>query len=131
MHEMSLVRSLLQLVDQVLAENHAATAKVIEIEIGPLSGVEPDLVRGAFEQLAIHSRWHETELVIAESCLVVECLECQSETELTDFVFRCDQCNSGKVQVIQGDQFRCLSVTIEEIDPALTEATTNRERSSA
>ena len=114
MHEMSLVRSLLRHIDQVLTENRAATAKVVEIGIGPLSGVEPELVRSAFEQLTEPSNLKQTQLVITESFLVVECLECQSKSKLNDFVFRCEQCDSGRVQVVEGDEIRLFSVTDEE-----------------
>ena len=52
MHEHSLVRSLLDQVEQLRRENGAVSVDVVTVEIGPLSGVEPDLIHSAFEQLA-------------------------------------------------------------------------------
>ncbi len=131
MHEFSLVKSLLQHVDRVLVENHSAIANVIEVEIGPLSGAEPELVRSAFEQLAINSEWRDTKLIVRESALVVQCLQCQSDTRLNDFVFRCSHCDSGAVRVIEGDEFRLLSVTIEEAETQPTENAFNQECAGA
>lgn len=114
MHELSLVRSLLRHVDHVLVENRVENATTVEIGIGPLSGVEPELVRSAFERLTEPSNLKQTRLVITESLLVVKCLQCRSRSTLKNFVFRCDQCGSGRVQVVEGDEFRLLSVTVPE-----------------
>ena len=52
MHEVSLVRSLLEQVDRVVTSQGGRAAVEVCVEIGPLSGVEPLLVKEAFTQLA-------------------------------------------------------------------------------
>ena len=47
MHEESLVRSLLEQVRRLVREHAAETVERIEVEVGPLSGVELDLLRSA------------------------------------------------------------------------------------
>ncbi len=116
MHEISLVRSLVRQVDQI-ATDHDANADAVQditIEIGPLSGVEPELVRMAYDQLCYQERRPPATLTIELSSLQVRCLDCESDTELQDFMFRCGQCHSGRVRVISGDEFRLLSITFEE-----------------
>lgn len=127
MHETSLVNSLLRQVDRVLVQNQAAVAKVIEIEMGPLCGAEPELIRSAFDRFAIDSRWSKTKLIIRQSHLVVECLQCQAASQLDKFVFRCKQCGSGNVKVIAGDQLRLLFVTIAEPEMQSTSLSSNQE----
>ena len=114
MHEMSLVNSLLKQVESIVAENAAQTATQIAVEIGPLAGVEIELVRSAFEQRVLGTVYERTRLVIDEVSLVIRCLSCQTETALDRFVFRCGNCRSGHVQVIGGDEFRLCSINIVE-----------------
>ena len=114
MHEFSLVRSLLEQVDGIVVSNHGRAAVEVHVEIGPLSGVEPLLVKSAFQQLAAGSRHHEATLVIDEVPLTARCQSCHTEFELPDFHFVCPACGSRDTTVIRGDEFRLLSVTIDE-----------------
>ncbi len=66
MHERSLVRSLLKQVQQLCTEHAASEVAEIEVEIGPLSGVEPLLVREAFDMLSKDSVGGAAQLMIRE-----------------------------------------------------------------
>ena len=122
MHEFSLVRSLLEQVDEIVISNHGRSAKEIHVEIGPLSGVEPLLVKEAFEQLS-GSRSRETSirvltnsattLVIDEVPLTARCQDCCTEFELSNFRFICPNCGGRETRILRGDAFRLMSVTIE------------------
>lgn len=114
MHEVSLVRSLLEQVDEIVVSNHGRSATVIHVEIGPLSGVEPLLVQAAFMQLTANSPHRDTALVIDEVPLSARCHDCGTEFELSDFQFICPRCQSRDTTVIRGDAFRLMSVTIDE-----------------
>ena len=114
MHEVSVVRTLLAQVGQIVDQHNATKATGIELEIGPLSGVEVELVRIAFADLVEGTRFAGATLSIQQVPLAIECLECGCESNLPKFVFRCVQCDSGRVQVIRGDELRLLSVTVED-----------------
>lgn len=114
MHEMSLVRSLLSQVQSIVTENQAESVEEVLVEIGPLSGVEIELVKSAFTQLVSKEGKFFGKLTIHQVPLVVRCLDCDRESELRDFVFRCYACKSGRVQVVRGDEFRLVSVTLNE-----------------
>ncbi len=113
MHEASLVRSLLTQVEQLRAVHGGGTVTQIEVEIGPLSGVEALLVRDAFSWLAAESNLHNAELVIHETELQAVCNECGNAFTLPSFRFECPHCESRHVRVTHGDQFRLLNVTME------------------
>ena len=55
MHEESLIRSLLRQVDQLKQIHQGLEVEEIEVEVGPLSGVEPLLLKDAFERLKSES----------------------------------------------------------------------------
>ncbi|MEO9934493.1 hydrogenase maturation nickel metallochaperone HypA [Rhodopirellula bahusiensis] len=116
-------------VDQIAAENDEADVAEVTVEVGPLSGVEVDLVKIAFEEQCgvvdlakdpegegslVRSTTASTRLEILEVPLTVRCTHCYAESDLSSFIFRCESCGSGEVQVISGDEFRLISLTLAE-----------------
>ncbi len=116
MHEASLVRTLLDKVAALLAEHQGDSVEEVLVELGPLSGVEPLLVQSAFEQLAAGHGLAGTKLIINEIPLEAKCRQCDVLFEIERFKFRCSACGSSDVQVMRGDEFRLLSITIRQPD---------------
>ncbi len=114
MHEASLVRTLLHKVSDLLTEHQGDCVETITVELGPLSGVEPLLVQSAFEQLAPQSPVAGAQLVINEVALGAKCRQCHVDFEVQRFKFLCPTCGSNDVQVVRGDEFRLLSITIKQ-----------------
>ncbi len=108
MHEFSLVRSLLEQVDRIVVEQGGHAAVEVRVEIGPLSGVEPLLVKEAFTQLA-----GKTTLIVDEVSLAARCDSCHVEFELDAFHFVCPHCGNRETRVVRGDAFRLMSVTVD------------------
>ncbi|MCG8652761.1 MAG: hydrogenase maturation nickel metallochaperone HypA [Pirellulales bacterium] len=119
MHEVSLVRTLLQQVCQIASQNRGLVSS-IEIEIGAISGVEPELVELAFEQLKQEFLPSNPDLIIRKQPIVVICQQCRKRSALAGFAFRCAHCDEEDVRIVQGEQFRLLTITLEQ-DSALPE----------
>lgn len=113
MHEVSLMRELLTQVKMAMQQNKMERASTIQIEIGPLAGVEPLLVSQAFSVLIPKTVFESTRLVVHQPALMAVCQECLRDFEVVDFKFSCPTCSSSKVQVTSGDQLRLLSITAE------------------
>ena len=113
MHEVSLVRSLIRQVETLLADEGGGAVTEIHVSIGPLSGVEPLLVRSAFDQLAATSQVAGAKLTIDCKQLEAICRACGTSFVVESFRFRCTACQSSSVRVTGGDEFRLLSVSIE------------------
>lgn len=113
MHEVSLVRSLLRQVAQIAAENGGGRVACVSVSIGAISGVEPQLVRDAFAQLSDQTCQPAAELLIDVVPATIVCCDCNHETALTRFIFRCANCQSGRVRLIRGDDFRLLTLTLD------------------
>ncbi len=114
MHEESLIRSLLRQVDELMQTHQALAVEEIEVEVGPLSGVEPFLLKDAFERLKTESSSSTGSLSIVEVGLDVLCRDCQCESKLKNFHFVCHECGSTSVQILCGDEFRLLSVRLRQ-----------------
>ena len=113
MHEESLMRSLLRQVDELAQQHHAIAVEEIEVEVGPLSGVEPLLLQDAFERLKGDFQWPLAELTVQQVGLDVLCKSCQSESQLQNFHFMCRECGSTSLQILRGDAFRLLNVRMQ------------------
>jgi hydrogenase nickel incorporation protein HypA/HybF len=117
MHEASLVQSLLAQSARILEEHGGRSVESIRVEIGPLSGVEPLLVRSAFERMCDSTPCRGAFLTIEEVPLSARCQRCCLEFEIEAFRFVCPSCKSTLIQVTRGDEFRLLDVTIHEAEP--------------
>lgn len=116
MHEYSLVQSLLNQVEQLRSDHNGVLVEVVTVEIGPLSGVEPQLITSAFEQLAPQQFSMMPRLEIRLVDLSIRCRACDVESSLTDISFKCPKCSSSRVKIISGDQFRLIDVRLQVHD---------------
>ena len=112
MHETSLVRSLLTQVEQIMIQHEATSVDSVTVEIGPLSGVEGDLVQAAFLQLS-PTVPGMPQLVIREIGLQILCRDCEVESAVAGLTLQCPICRSPRVQILRGDEFRLIDVSIQ------------------
>lgn len=113
MHEKSLVRSLLKQVDQLRIENKALSVGLVTVELGPLSGVEPQLIHTAFEELVTEYFDDQPTLKIRLVPLQIRCRSCHHESAVEGITLECPKCASTKIQIIRGDEFRLLDVSMQ------------------
>jgi hydrogenase nickel incorporation protein HypA/HybF len=71
MHEFSIVDSLLQLADEHAKKNNAKKVTKLEVKIGVLSGVEPDLLKTAFETFKEGTICENVEFVMKIQPIVI------------------------------------------------------------
>jgi hydrogenase nickel incorporation protein HypA/HybF len=114
MHERSLVQSLLRQVERVRTEHHGDAVDEVAVEVGPLSGVEPLLLREAFTALAPGTRAAGARLIVQEVPLVARCQGCGESNNIRNFTFRCPACGGEELAVTQGDALRLLHVTLRQ-----------------
>lgn len=117
MHEQSLIRALLRQVDQLMYQHRATAVETVTVEVGPLSGVEVLLLQSAWRQLVTGGIFESTELDIQETRLLLKCLMCGCESSFETLCFKCHHCGSTQVQILQGDSFRLLDVTLKVPEP--------------
>jgi len=118
MHEASLMRTLIRQV-AAIAEQHAA-ARVVEVSVsvGEFSGVEPELLRIAFQRQIEGTPLGGAELGLARVPLEGVCEQCHREFAIEGFCFVCPHCESSRVTVVRGEEMVLESVVFEDIAPA-------------
>jgi len=113
MHEYSIVDSLLQLAEREAQNRKAVKILKIELKIGELSGVEPQLLKTAFDLFREETLAAEAELVIKIQPVVVKCQECGFRGELGDRVYRCPECGGGRLEIVDGEEMFLTSLELE------------------
>ena len=104
MHELSVCLALLEEVQRVAAENDASEVTRIVVTIGPLSGVEPDLLRNAYPLAVTGTIAENAELEIEPADIVVRCSECGAESAATPNRLLCGECGDYKTNLVSGDE---------------------------
>lgn len=114
MHERSLVKALIAQVASLAGAQQASRAIEVRVRIGPLSGVEPLLLSGAFADLATAALFNGARLAVIEVPLRAHCRVCNADFNVDNFHFRCEVCNSPDTETIDGD-----AVILESVEFAL------------
>ena len=105
--------SLMQQVEGIARERRAEKVTSITLSIGPLSGVEPDLLRHAYPLAAAGTVAEEAELIMDTTAIVVRCSQCDSETTVTPNKLLCGSCGDFRTQVISGDELVLMRVELD------------------
>ena len=113
MHELSVCLSLMQQIDSIVRERNASRVTRITLDIGPLSGVEPELLRNAYPLAAAGTPAEAAELVMQTADVVVRCSQCDSETTVAPNKLLCGSCGDFRTSLVSGDELTLLRVELE------------------
>lgn len=116
MHELTICQAL---IDQLslIAEKHVGKQIVeVNLKIGPLSGVVPNLLIDAFSIASQGSCAKQAKLNISKSDIVVRCKRCQSKSRVNMNKLVCHQCGDWQTELISGDEMLLERVELEEVE---------------
>ena len=113
MHELSVCLSILDQVRSIAAEHTAERVERIELRIGPLSGVEAELLRTAWPMASAGTIAVDANLQIDETQIVVRCDKCSAETPAVANRLVCGECGDFHTKVISGDEMILQRVELE------------------
>lgn len=113
MHELSVCMSLLEQVTAIARDRAAVKVTRIELDVGPLSGVEADLLRSAYPIAAAGTIAENAELLIHEADIVVRCNQCQAETGARPNRLVCGACGDFRTSIVSGDEMILRRLELE------------------
>jgi len=116
MHELSVCLSLIEEVKRVARENGAGSVTRIIVKVGPLSGVEPDLLQNAYPLAAAGTVAENAELEIEVAGIVVSCSQCGKESDATANRLLCAHCGDYRTNLVSGDEMVLQSLELDDID---------------
>ena len=115
MHEMSICQALMDQVERIASEQGASRVDKIVLSIGPLSGVEPELLSRAYEVSRAGTVAESAELEIETGPIVVECRSCGASGEAGVSRLVCPSCGDWQVNLTQGDELLLLRLEVSGI----------------
>lgn len=113
MHELSLARSILRQVEELRDEYVDQHLSAVELEVGLMSGVDPDILAVSLEDEQV-DRDKPVEFVINVVPVLAHCSNCQKDFQVEHYAFSCVLCGSTEIEVTGGDCVRIMSITVED-----------------
>ncbi len=113
MHELSICQSLIRQLQQIVVEHGALSVDQVVLGIGPLSGVEAQLLLNAYPIASAGSCADGAEISIQTLPVTVRCPECGHESEVPVNKLSCRQCGNWRTELLSGDEMLLLSVELE------------------
>lgn len=111
MHELSLVESMLELIQTAAKEQHFSAVRVVWLEIGCMACVEPEALRFCFDAVARNTVAHNARLEIIEVPGCGTCRDCGNVHPCRNLLDACPACGSYRVEVSSASGMR-----IKEMD---------------
>jgi len=112
MHELSVCRNLMAQVQEIAAQHQARAVDSIYLQIGPLSGVVPELLQSAFAIASRNSVADGASLIIDASPVRVLCQRCGVRSDTTVNHLVCRSCGDWHTQLISGDELMLQRVVL-------------------
>ncbi|WP_404369429.1 hydrogenase maturation nickel metallochaperone HypA [Marinobacter sp.] len=117
MHELSLCRALLRQTLEVAEQHRARAINAVHLQIGPLAGVEPELLKTAFTLAAAGTIAESAELKLTKTHVQIYCPGCEKEFRGAANQLCCPGCGSCSTQLTSGDELILQSVELSLEDP--------------
>ncbi len=112
MHEMSLCESVLQILEDNAKRRGFERVEAVWLEIGALSGVEPEAMRFAFDAVTRGTLADKARLEIIEVPGQAWCMQCGRTVPVKQRFDACPDCGSYQLQVTGGEEMRIKELEV-------------------
>ena len=102
MHELSIAQSLAEQIEDVVAREGATRATLVLLEVGAMSGVDPEALRLAFSVAMEGTVADGAQLDIVQTPSRIHCRDCGKTENGEDMFPLCPACASTSVDVVGG-----------------------------
>jgi len=112
MHELAICQGLMAQVQAVAAKNGARSVERVVLSVGPLSGLEPQLLERAFTVAQAGTLAAKAKLEIRCGPVRVCCSSCGVVSEASPNRLLCESCGDWKVKLTEGDELILISMEL-------------------
>lgn len=113
MHEMSLAEGILGIIEDAARDQGFARVREIRLEIGALSGVEPESLRFCMDAVLAGSIGEGARLELEILPGTGWCLACGETVPIAALYGACPKCGSYEVQATRGTEMRVKDLLVE------------------
>jgi len=118
MHELAICQSLLNQVEDIALQHQSEAVTSITLGIGPLSGVESQLLINAYSIASAGTVAEHAKLIIENLPIRVRCNECGNESEALANKLICKSCGNWRTSLVSGDEMMLMSLELDTSDRA-------------
>lgn len=113
MHELSITQNVLRIANEHAAQSGASRVTNLYLVIGQLSSIVDDSVQFYWDIISKGTMCEGAALHFQRIPARLRCQQCSTEYGLERELAACPSCQSVRVQVIQGEEFRLESIEVE------------------
>lgn len=113
MHELSLCRSLIELLQKQAVSSHFKRVMQVWLEVGPLAAVAPEAMQFSFEAASRGTLAEGAVLHIIELSGQARCRSCAIDLKIDRWDQPCPRCGEYQLQVLSGGELRIRELEVE------------------
>ncbi len=113
MHELSLCRDLLAILERSAAEEGFSRIRRVRLQVGVLAAVDVAALRFAFEVASRGGLADGASLLVESALARAECLACGEGFECNDYLAHCPRCGGERLRLDGGDGMRIIDLEVE------------------
>jgi hydrogenase nickel incorporation protein HypA/HybF len=115
MHELSIAMSVLEAMEEQSLQRGGARITAVYLKIGPLSGVEPEALRSAFELAREATEFADCRMEIEEIPVLIHCPKCLMDRPVESIqLMACAVCGTSSADVASGRELEVSAMEICE-----------------
>lgn len=119
MHELSIAQEIFSIVQQNVDEQNLTAVKNVKVKIGKLSNILPDSLHFCFDAIKTDTLLKNSELIINQTPIIVECSDCKSVSEIEPPVFSCPVCSGINIKMNGGSELIVEEIELNDIIPEI------------
>jgi hydrogenase nickel incorporation protein HypA/HybF len=116
-HELSLVASVFEVLEDEARRHGAAKVTRVVLKVGVMSGVVPDLLGSTFDIYKKDTIAGTARLEIVVVPVKLRCPDCGGLAVREDTDFSCAACGSRRVEIVEGRELVVERIQLETDDP--------------
>ncbi len=117
MHELSLIASVFDVLEENARAHGAVRVTKVVLKVGRMSGVVPDLLESAFDIYKKGTLAEAARLEIVVVPVKVRCPDCGGVDVREDADFSCAACASRRVEIVEGRELVVEKIELETDAP--------------
>ena len=122
MHELALCQAMMSQVESIAREHRAARVTSITLGIGPLAGVETQLLHSAYPIASAGTIAEGAALLIEATPIRVQCSQCGVQSDALVNRLVCGHCGDWRTDLVSGDEMLLVSVELDKSRPPAADA---------
>ncbi len=104
MHELGVVKAVIQTVESIMVQEKLETVQKIVLEIGELSGVVPAYLEACYPAAVYNTAMEHTELAIETIPGMARCIRCNELFRAYEQDFICPHCGGKDLEAVSGKE---------------------------